>query len=171
MAAERLYSSAAENAAPTGREFVRRYNNLLCELQLQRGIHQRIERLMNDFAEERPNLRATYISRHLDESYFSDGAYGWEAAARPKLHGMAAVGENLYEFVSFAHGFRAHSTPLNTIVNIEETWMEPAPGQPFVLRVCFYHTFPATTILYAPDGESQDAVTAFVLRVKYLRGF
>ena len=172
MSAERLTLTTSERAVTTaGREFARRYTNTLCELQLQRGIHQRIERLLTEFAEEHPNLRASYISRYADESYFSDGACGWEAAARPKLHGMAIDGENLFEFLAFAGGVRTYSAPLNTIVNVEEMWLEPAPEQPFILRVYFHHNFPATTILYAPDGDSQDAAVSFARRVKYLRGF
>jgi hypothetical protein len=154
-----------------GREFARRFSNLLCELRLQTGIHQRIERLLAEFAEEHPNLRAAYLSRHVDESYFNDGTFGWEAASRPKLHGLAIEGENLFEFMAFAHGLRRHSTPLSTVVNVEELWLEPAPEQPFVLRVSLYHNFPATTILYAPDGDSQEAAATFVGKLKYLRGF
>jgi hypothetical protein len=153
-----------------GREFARRFTNTLCELRLPIGIHQRIERLIGEFAEEHPNLRASYISRSVDESYFNDGSCGWEAAARPKLQGVAIEGENLYEFLAFANGFRSHSTPLSTVMNIEELWLETAPEQPFTLRVCFYHSFPATTILYAPEGESQEAAVSFIRRVKYLRG-
>jgi hypothetical protein len=153
-----------------GREFARRFTNTLCELRLPTGIHQRIERLIGEFAEEHPNLRASYISRSVDESYFNDGSCGWEATARPKLQGVAVEGENLYEFLAFANGFRSHSTPLSTVMNIEELWLETAPEQPFTLRVCFYHSFPATTILYAPDGESQEAAVSFIRRVKYLRG-
>ena len=160
-----------ERAVTAGRDFARRYANTLYELQLQRGIHNRIELLLNEFAEAHPNLRATYLSRYVDESYFSDGSWGWEAAARPKLHGLAVDGENLFEFLAFAGGVRAHSAPLDTIVNVEETWLEPAPEQPFVFRVFFHHNFPATTILYAPDGDSQDAAVAFARRIKYLRGF
>lgn len=154
-----------------GREFARRFSNLLCELRLPIGIHQRIDMLMNEFAEEHPNLRGSYISRTVDETYFSDGSCGWEAAARPKLQGIAVDGDRLYEYLAFANGLRMHTTPLESIMNIEELWLETAPEQPFVLRVCMYHSFPATTILYAPDGESQDAAMAFLRRLKYLRGF
>lgn len=154
-----------------GSEFARRFTNYLCELRLPTGIQKRIERLMGDFAAEHPNLRASYISRSVDESYFNDGSCGWEAAARPKLQGLAIEGENLYEFLAFANGFRTHCTPLTSIMNVEELWLETAPEQPFTLRIFFYHSFPATTILYAPDGESQEAAVSFVQRMKYLRGF
>jgi hypothetical protein len=154
-----------------GREFARRFTNTLCELRLPTGIHQRTERLLSEFAEEHPNLRGSYISRAVDESYFSDGSCGWEAVARPKLQGIAIEGENLFEFLAFANGLRSHTTPLNSIMNIEELWLETAPEQPFTLRVCLYHSFPATTILYAPDGETQEAAVSFLRRLKYLRGF
>lgn len=172
MAAVSGMMQTIENAPMTaGRDFARRFTNYLCELRLQRGIHQRIERLLGDFAEEHPNVRASYLSRFVDESYFHDGACGWEANARPKLHGLAIEGENMYEFLAFANGFRTHCTPLNSIMNVEELWLETAPEQPFMLRICFYHSFPATTILYAPDGECQENAVSFVRRLKYLRGF
>lgn len=153
------------------REFTRRFSNLLCELRLQNGIHQRIETLLNEFADAHPNPRAIYLSRDVDESYFSDGSCGWEAAARPKLHGIAIEGENLFEFLAFSNGIRMHVTPLASIVHIEELWLETAPEQPFVLRVCCYHSFPATTVLYAPNPDSQEAAVAFIQRLKYLKGF
>jgi hypothetical protein len=172
VAAELSAGNATEKRTTTaGKEFARRFSNLLCELRLQTGIHQRIEKILGDFVEEHPNVRASYLARTVDESYFSDGSCGWEATARPKLQGLVVEGENLYEFLAFAQGVRIHTTPLNTIMNVEELWLETAPAQPFVLRVCLYHSFPATTILYAPDGDSQDAAVAFLSRLKYLRGF
>lgn len=172
MTAEITAGNAKERSTTTaGREFARKYGNLLCELRLQAGIHQRIEKLLAEFAEAHPNVRASYISRDVDESYFSDGSCGWEAAARPKLQGLAIEGEHLFEFLAFANGARMHTTPLSSVMNVEELWMEAAPDQPFVLRVCLYHSFPATTILYAPTGDSQDAAVSFLRRLKYLRGF
>ncbi len=153
------------------RDFGRRFRNLLCELRLQPGIHQRIETLLTEFAEAHPNVRASYLSRDVDESYFSDGSCGWEASARPKLQGIAIEGETLYEFLAFANGLRMHATPLNTIMNVEELWLEPAADQPFVLRACLFHSFPATTILYAPHPDTQEAAIGFLQRLKYLRGF
>ena len=129
-----------ERETPT-REFGRRFRNLLCELRLQPGIHQRIETLLTEFTEAHPNLRASYLSRDVDDSYFSDGSCGWEASARPKLQGIAIEGETLYEFLAFANGLRMHATPLNTIMNVEELWLEPAADQPFVLRACLFHSF------------------------------
>ena len=35
-----------------GREFARRFTNTLCELRLPTGIHQRIERLIEDSADD-----------------------------------------------------------------------------------------------------------------------
>lgn len=154
-----------------GRAFAQRFRNLLCELRLQPGIHQRIETILGDFAAEHSNVRASYLSRDVDESYFSDGSCGWEAAARPKLQGLAIEGENLFEFLAFANGLRMHVTPLSSIMNVEELWLEPAPDQPFVLRVCLYHSFPATTILYAASGDTQESAISFLRRLKYLRGF
>ena len=162
---ERLREHAA------GREFVRRFRNLLCELRMQPGIHQRAETLLTEFAEAHPNLRASYLSRDVDESYFSDGSCGWEANARPKLQGLAIEGETLFEFLAFSNGLRMHATPLNTIMNVEELWLEPAPEQPFVFRACLFHSFPATTILTALHPESQESAIAFLQRLKYLRGF
>ncbi len=154
-----------------GREFTRKFRNLLCELRMQPGIHQRAETLLTEFAEAHPNLRASYLSRDVDESYFSDGSCGWEANARPRLQGIAIEGESLFEFLAFANGLRMHATPLNTIMNVEELWLEPAPDQPFVFRACLFHSFPATTILYALHPDSQESAVAFLQRLKYLRGF
>jgi len=172
MAAE-VNARIAQDKKPTtaAREFARRYSNLLCELRLQMGIRQRIETLLTEFVEIHPNLHACYISRDVDESYFSDGSCGWEAAARPKLQGLAIEAGNLFEFLAFSNGLRTHTTPLNSIMNVEELWLETAPDQPFVLRICLYHSFPATTVLYAPTGETQEAARSFLQRLKYLRGF
>ncbi|HLJ54340.1 MAG TPA: hypothetical protein VKT77_04820 [Chthonomonadaceae bacterium] len=171
MSADIAINSAAERAtANAGRDFARRFTNMLCELRLQIGIQNRIERIMNDFAEEHPNVRGAYLSRNVDASYFSDGAYGWEADSKPKLQGIAIEGENLFEFIAFTNGIRIHTTPLTSIMNVEELWLETAPDAPFTFRVCMFHSFPATTILVAPDGDSQDAAVAFVQRIKYLRG-
>lgn len=171
MAAETINRASERQTTAPGKEFVRRFTNMLCELRLQTGIQQRIEKLLSEFGEEHPNLRGSYLSRHVDPSYFSDGACGWEAEAKPKLQGMAIEGENLFEFLAFSNGIRTHTTPISTIMNVEELWLETAPDQPFNLRICLYHSFPATTILYAPDGDSQDAAIGFVHRLKYLRGF
>jgi hypothetical protein len=172
MSVQRMSAGVADRTPMTaGREFARRFCNQVCELRLHTGIHQRTERLMREFAEQHPNICAMYLSRTVDESYFSDGSCGWEAGARSKLHGLAIEDNVLFEFLAFAHGLRMHATPLDTIVHVEELWLEPAPDQPFVLRVSLYHNFPATTILLAPDGDSQEAAEAFVRRVKYLRGF
>jgi hypothetical protein len=171
MAAEQSAGIAHETKTTAAREFARRYSNLLCELRLQTGIRQRIETLLTEFVEAHPHLRASYISRDVDESYFSDGSCGWEAAARPKLQGLAIEGENLFEFLAFTNGLRTHTTPLNSIMNVEELWLETSPDQPFMLRVCLYHSFPATTLLYAPTGETQDCARVFVQKLKYLRGF
>ena len=170
MGAERL-TTTDRAAANTGQEFVRRFTNLLCELRLTPGIHKRSERILADFAAEHPNLRAAYVSRHVDESYFSDGSCGWQASAGPKLQGIAADENHLYEFLAFAHGLRMHTTPLSTVMNIEELWLESSPKEPFTFRAIFYHSFPATTLIYAPDGESQEAAVSFLRRLKYLRGF
>lgn len=160
-----------ERERAAGREFVRRFSNLLCELRLQPGIHKRIETILGEFADAHPNVRASYLSRDVDELYFSDGVCGWEANARPKLQGIAIEGENLFEFLAFSNGLRTHTTPISTIMNVEELWLEAAAEQPFVLRACLFHSFPATTILYAPRPDTQDAATAFLQRLKYLRGF
>ncbi len=171
MSAERIYLTSQEPKPIASRDFARRFTNLTDELRLQPGIRQRIETLLGEFADAHPNLRAWYLARDVDESYFADGACGWEAAARPKLQGLAIEGEHLFEFLAFANGLRMHTTPLNTIMNVEELWLETAPDQPFVLRVCLYHSFPATTMLYAPSGEAQESAVAFLSRLKYLRGF
>lgn len=172
MSAERITRIGDSEAPHTvAREFVRRFRNRLPELQLSSGIHQRIEGILEEFAQAHPNLRGSYLSHEVDPSYFSDGAYGWEAVSRPSLQGLAIEGENLFEFLAFANGFRMHATPLETVINVEEVWLEPAPNKPFILRVCLYHSFPATTLLYATSGEMQEAATSFVGRLKYLRGF
>ncbi|HLK55659.1 MAG TPA: hypothetical protein VKU00_03795 [Chthonomonadaceae bacterium] len=172
MSAERVGNSASEKmGASLGREFTRKFTNTLCELRLSMGIAQRIEKLLEEFAEEHPSPRGTYISRNVDDSYFNDGSCGWEATAKPKLHGLVLESDKIYEFLAFANGLRTYVSPLETVMNIEELWLEPGPNQPFILRACLFHSFPATTILYAPDGESQDAAVAFLRRVKYLRGF
>jgi hypothetical protein len=162
--------SERQSGSP-GKDFARRFTNMLCELRLQPGIQNRIEKLMGEFADEHPNLRGSYLSRHVDSSYFSDGSCGWEAEARPKLQGLAIEGENLFEFIAFSNGIRLHTTPLSTVMNIEELWLEAAPDEPFLFRICLFHSFPATTILSAPDGDSQDSAVAFAQRLKYLRGF
>jgi hypothetical protein len=166
-----LNKTGDRQAGSPGKDFTRRFTNMLCELRLQRGIQNRIEKLMNEFSDMHPNLRGSYLSRHVDSSYFIDGSCGWEADARPKLQGLAIEGENMFEFIAFSNGVRIHTTPLSTIMNIEELWLETAPDQPFTLRICMYHSFPATTILFAPDGDSQDAAVAFAHRLRYLRGF
>lgn len=171
VTAETINRAGERQTAAPGKEFARRFTNMLCELRLQTGIQQRIEKLLGEFADEHPNLRGSYLSRHVDASYFSDGSCGWEAEAKPKLQGLALEGENLFEFLAFSQGIRMHTTPISTIMNIEELWLETAPDQPFNLRICLYHSFPATTILYAPDGDSQDSAIAFAHRLKYLRGF
>ena len=157
-------------ASGPGKDFARRFVNMLCELRLQVGIQNRIEKLLGEFANEHPNVRGCYISRNVDASYFSDGSYGWEADAKPKLQGLAIEGENLFEFIAFTNGLRMHTTPLSSIMNVEELWLETAPDAPFTFRICMFHSFPATTILTAPDGDSQDAAVAFAQRLKYLRG-
>ncbi|HLI47656.1 MAG TPA: hypothetical protein VKV18_03040 [Chthonomonas sp.] len=172
MSAERIARMAdSEQPNSSAALFVHRFKNGLYELQLSPGIFRRIEGLLEEFAQSHPNLRGSYLSHEVDPSYFSDGAYGWEAVHRPRLQGLAIEGETLFEFLAFASGFRMHATPLESIVNIEELWMEPAPDKPFILRVCIYHSFPAATLLYAPTGETQEAAAAFVSRLKYLRGF
>jgi hypothetical protein len=154
-----------------GREFARRFNNILCELQLQPGIQRRIENLLGEFAEEHPNLRASYVSREVDESYFPVDEFPPEVLARPRLHGIAVEGEQMFEFVAFAHGLRRDTVSLNSIAHIQETWLEPKVDEPFVLRVTLYHNFPAATVLLATTGEAQDAVQDFLSRLKYLRGW
>jgi hypothetical protein len=152
-----------------GAEFARRFRNVLCELQLQTGIYRRIEHLINVFGQEHPNLRATYISREVDESYFT--GYPVDVLARPRLQGIAVEGDCMYEFVAFHHGFRADVLELRSISHIQETWLEPKPEEPFVLRVQIYHDVAAATILLATNGEGQDAVQEFIARIKYLRGW
>ena len=154
-----------------GREFARRFNNILCEMQLQNGIHRRIEKLVGEFGEEHAGLRAVFVSREVDDSYFMDGYCPPEAVTRPKLHGLAAEGQALYEFVAFHQGFRREVVDLRTIVHIQETWLEPSPETPFVLRVNLYHNFPAATVLLATSGEMQDLAQDFVARLKYMRGW
>lgn len=171
MSAEPILNRVDERQAGSpGKDFARRFTNMLCELRLQPGIQNRIEKLMGEFADERPNLRGTYLSRHVDPTYFSDGSCGWEAESRPQLQGLAIGGENLFEFIAFTNGVRLHATPISSIMSVEELWLEGAPEEPFMLRICLFHSFPATTILTAPDGDSQDAAVAFAHRLKYLRG-
>jgi len=160
-----------ESRQVEGKAFARRFCNLLCELQLQPGIYRRIERIIQDFGMDKPLLRAVYLSRSVDPSYFAEEAYGTTAADRPQLQALVIEGRNLYEFLAFAQGFRSHVTSISTIVNIEETWLEPEPSQPFVFRACLYHSFPAATILYAPDGDLQEYATQFLDSMKSVRGF
>ena len=87
------------------------------------------------------------------------------------MQGLAIVGENLFEFLAFANGLKMHTTPLASVMNVEELWLEPAPDQPFTFRIALYHSFPATTILTATDGDAQEAAAGFLRRLKYLRGF
>jgi len=154
-----------------GREFVRRFQNVLPELQLTQGIHRRIELLTDRFAEEHPNVRACLVSREVDDSYVDAGAVPHEAASRPRLQALAIDGDRLYEFLAFAHGFRAEATPLDALVNVQELWLEPEPGKPFVYRATLSYDFQAATVILASTGETQDAATAFVERLKYLRGW
>lgn len=154
-----------------GAEFARRFNNVLCELQLQTGIYRRIEHLMNVFGQEHPNLRASYISREVDESYLQGPEYPIEALTRPRMQGLAVEGDCIYEFIAFHHGFRRDVVELHSICHIQETWLEPKPEEPFVLRVHIYHDVSAATVLLATTGEAQDAVQEFLTRVKYLRGW
>ena len=154
-----------------GREFSRKFSYMLVELQLQPGIHRRIENLMNDWAAEHPNLRASYLSREVDASYFQSEDCPPEALARPKLQGIAVDGDRMYEFVAFAHGFRRDVAALDSIIHVHETWLEPRPEEPFVLRASLYHTFPATTTLLATTGEQQDLVQDFLTRLKYLKAW
>jgi hypothetical protein len=165
-----LRSTEERQPGSAGRDFARRFTNMLCELRLQPGIHNRIELLLDEFADAHPNLRGSYLSRHVDHTYFSDGSCGWEADAKPKLQGLALEGENLFEFIAFTNGIRLHSTPVSSIMSVEELWLETAPDEPFALRICLIHSFPATTILTAPDGDGQDSAVAFSHRLKYLRG-
>ncbi len=160
-----------EQIHTAGGEFVRKFTNLLMELRLQTGIQRRSETLLKEFADAHPNLRASYISREVDATYFADGTYGWEAASRAQLQGLAIEGENLFEFLAFSNGLRMHATPLNTVVHVEEVWMEHAPDQPFNFRACLFHSYPATTMLCASTGEGQNLAHDFLVRLKYLRGF
>lgn len=172
MSAEKIARiTSTDRPVTAAQDFAKKFTRQLDELTLSPGIRLRMERLLVDFSDTHPNLRASYISRSVDESYFSDGECGWEASARPQLHGLAIEGTTLFEFIAFTNGFRQHSTPIETVINIEELWLEPLPEQPFVLRVSLYHSFPATTILYAPTGETQDTAMAFAARLKYLRGW
>ena len=154
-----------------GREFARRYINILCELRLQPGIRQRVELIMSDFADEHPNLRASYISREVDEAYFPVNDFPPEALTQPSLQGLALEGEQLYEFISFSQGLRTEVMDLNSIVDIQEVWLEPKQDLPFLLRISILHRFPAATILIANSGEAQDMAREFIGRLKYLRGW
>ncbi len=155
----------------SGREFARRYTNTLVELQLQTGIHRRIENLLNDWSAEHPNLRASYISREVDASYFQDDDCPPQALSRPKLQGIAVEGDRMYEFVAFAHGLRRDVAQLDSIIHIQETWLESKPDEPFTLRAALYHTFPATTVILGTTGEQTDMIQDFLTRVKYLKGW
>jgi hypothetical protein len=154
-----------------GREFARKFTNILPELQLQSGIHRRIENMLEDWSAEHPNLRGSYFGREVDPSYLAgvDGAP--EALARPKLHGLAIEGEVLHEFVVFAHGIRKDVVELGSIAQLQETWVETKPDEPFLYRAELFHTFGASTILVASKGEAQDAAQEFVSRFRYLRGW
>jgi hypothetical protein len=154
-----------------GREFSRKISNSLYELQLQTGIHQRIESLISDFADEHPNLRASYFSREVDEAYFPSTEYSPEVLARPSMQALAVEGNQLYEFILFAQGFRRDIVELNSIMHIQEIWLEPDPARPFLLRVSLFHNFSARTILLASTGEGQDAIQEFIARLRYLRGW
>lgn len=158
-------------ATTPGREYVRRFNNTLVELQLQTGIHRRIENLLNDWAAEHPNLRASYMSREVDPGYFQDPEYPPDALARPKLQGLAVEGERLYEFVAFAHGLRRDVVDLRSIAQIQETWLEPKVDEPFVYRIALMHSFGAATVLLATTGETQDVAQDFLARLRYLKGW
>ena len=176
MPVETSESRSPGGAAPpagsaVGRDFVRRFTNVLPELQLQAGIARRIENLLNDWSAEHGNLRGTYISREVDASYFQDRDMPPEALARPKLHALAIDGEHLFEFVAFAHGLRRDVVDLRSIAQIQETWLEPKPEDPFIYRVLLYHNFPAATVMLATTGETQDSAQEFVARLKYLRGW
>ena len=154
-----------------GREFARKFSNILPELQLQTAIHRRIEDLLQDWGSEHPNLRGTYFGREVDPAYFSDVDNAPEAVSRPKLQGIAIEGEALHEFIAFAHGIRRDVVELGSIVHLQETWVETKPDEPFYYRVVLGHAFGASTILLAPKGEAQDAAQEFVGRFKYLRGW
>jgi len=159
-----------QGTTTAGAEFARKFCNHLAELRLQPGIHHRIERLIKEFSEVHPNLRGSYLSRHVDPKYFEEGVYGWEAGVRPKLHALALSGDHLHEFIAFSNGFRRSSTPLETISSVEEVWLEAAPDSPFTYTASLTHSFPSVTLLYAPEPEGQDAAALFIDRIKYLRG-
>ncbi len=154
-----------------GSEFVRRFENALHELRQQPGTYYKTTQLLSEFADLHPNLRGSYISREVDPSYFANGQCGWEAGARGKLQALALEGECLFEFLAFTNGIRMHSTPLSSVMNVEETWLEPSTDQPFVFKACMYHSFPATTLLTACTPEGEESAHEFLARVKYLRGF
>jgi len=160
-----------QDTSSAAREFAQRYRNILCELQLQVGIHRRIETILDAFADEHPNLRASYISREVDECYFGEGQLPAEALARRRLQGLAVERDTLHEFLAFAHGLQRDTVDLSSIVRVEETWLEPRPDEPFVLRVRLHHAFGACTVLLASTGEGQDAARAFADRIRYLRGW
>jgi len=154
-----------------GREFARKYTNTTTELQLQEGIYRRIDTILNDFADEHPNLRASIVLREVDESYFPSPQYPVEALTRPSLQGIAIDTSTIFEFVAFSHGLRCDVVELNSIVHIQEQWLEPKPEEPFILRTTITHNFPAITVIRASTGESQDAVREFIARLRYLRGW
>jgi hypothetical protein len=154
-----------------GREFARKFTNILPELQLQMSIHRRIEDMLEDWAAEHPNLRGSYFGREVDAAYFAEMEGAPDAIARPKLQGLAIEGESLYEFIAFAHGLRRDVVELGSIVHLQETWVETRPEEPFAYRVVLGHTFGAATILTASKGDAQDSAQEFVSRFKYLRGW
>lgn len=168
MAVE-LTTTTSVNSA--GREFARKFTNILPELQLQTSIHRRIEDILQDWSDAHPNLRGSYFGRDVDAAYFQGLDCAPDAATRPKLHGLAIGGEELFEFVAFAHGLRKDIVDLSSIVQLQETWIETKPEEPFVYKVQFLHAFGAATIIVAPTGEAQDAAQEFVGRFKYLRGW
>ena len=157
--------------ATAGGEFARRFLGMMDRLKLTPGIHYRAERLMKEFGENNAHLRGHYLSRSADPRYFADGEFGWEAAARPQLHGLAISGDQLYEFVAFANGFRRHVTPLDTVIGIDEIWLETAPNEPFAYQASLTHSFPSVTGLYALESDSQESALDFIERVKYLKGW
>lgn len=161
----------AVETTTAGREFVRKFNNTLCELQLQEGIFRRTEQLMNEWAEEHPNLRGTLLLREVDESYFPEPTFSAETLARPKLQALAVENERLHEFVAFAHGFRREIMPLDTLVHLHEQWLEPKKDEPFALRISLRYAFHAETVIVATTGEAQDAAREFLARMRYLRGW
>ena len=77
----------------------------------------------------------------------------------------------MFEFIAFAHGLRKDVVELSSIVQLQETWVETKPEEPFLYRVELIHAFGAATILTASKGESQDSAQEFVGRFKYLRGW